>query len=467
MPSLMNKNQLSDSAKTLAQSFSLIQRGATTFIPVHWEDGSIDPPPQDGERIWVPFTREDKLRLSNIKSGILFANDAEFRSYDFMLRQVAEQHSQPVSSILIKTPEGLRMLDRHGKLVPHDGKFTPNYIQPMLNDDTQLKMEIYAIIVDWLGGSTEQADSLLAHLATSLAPHYSAVKYVLLLGEGRNGKSVMLSMLTELYGKENVSHITRQMMAERSPTCVELNDKLVNVIFDGEMGYIKDSSMEKTLIAGETGIVRMLYESGTTPVQTNALFLEALNQEPKARDKSPALQKRLVRFQFPNTYAVDKEFSKRMVSEKYLGAFLALLIDHYVPEEEIAERLTLTRGSMELQFEQMFLGSPILQYLEHLQSTDPKTLERLTTTDMPIETFIHSFQPWCETEGFPDRSTSDIAMLMKSVFDISWKTVREDGKPRNRKRIRGIKPEAKLALTQMLEEGGDDVEDQQTELVGD
>lgn len=449
MPDLKNKQQLADAAMTLAASYDLVQREAATFIPVHWETEDPDPPPAPGERIWVPLSRDDKRRLANMKSKILFANDGELRSFEFMVRQLAHQNTQPTTSILVKTKEGMRQLDERGKLVEHDDGFTPNYIKPMLNEDLEDKEFVFKIITEWLGGSAREADSLLNHLATSLAPGYSAVKYILLLGEGRNGKSVLLSMLTGLFGKENVSSVSRQLMAERSPTCVELNDKLLNVIFDGEMTYIKDSSMEKTLIAGEAGTVRMLYENGTTTVQTNALFIEALNAEPKARDKSSALQKRLVRFQFPNTYALDKEFFKLMTSERMLGALLSLLIDHYVEEKDIATKLTPTDKSMELQLDQVWITNPVYQYLDYLLSTDPAAIAKLEAGGYPVDNLLASFKPWAESQNMQDRSDGDFLLLLKSSFDIGWKTSRVNGKPKNQKVLKGLKPETQAALEQM------------------
>jgi phage/plasmid-associated DNA primase len=466
MPDLKNKQQLADAAMTLAASYDLVQREATTFIPIHWESESPDPPPAPGERIWVPLDRDDKRRLANLKSKILFANDGELRSFDFMVKQLATQNSDYISSILVRTKEGMRQLDERGKLVEHDDSFTPNYVKPMLNEDLEDKEFVFKTISEWLGGSAREADSLLNHLATCLAPGYSAVKYVLLLGEGRNGKSVLLSMLTELFGKENVSSVSRQMMAERSPTCVELNDKLLNVIFDGEMTYIKDSSMEKTLIAGEAGTVRMLYESGSTTVQTNALFIEALNQEPKARDKSSALQKRLVRFQFPNVYAQDKEFFRLMTSERMLGALLSLLIDHYVEEKDIALKLTPTEKSMELQMDQVWITNPVLQYLDYLLTTDPSAIAKLEAGGYPVDSLLASFKPWAESQHMQDRSDGDFLVLLKSSFDIGWKTTRVNGKPKNQKVLKSLKPETAAALEQMKGDshGTEHIDE---ELVGD
>lgn len=468
MPELQDKNKLADAAKRLAQSYELVQLGSTTFIPVHWQTLELDPLPPQGERIWMPLQRDDERKLANQKFNVLFASDGELRNFDFMVKQFAKPHDHGVSTLLVRTDQGLKALDRHGKLVDHDGSFTPNFIVPILNEDPADKQEVFDVIVEWLGGKKEEATSLLHHLATALAPGWSAVKYVLLLGEGRNGKGVLLSMLVELLGADNVSGITRQAMAERSPTCVELNHKLLNVVFDGEMAYIKDSSAEKTLVAGEPLWVRMLYESGTTRVQTNALFIEGLNLEPKARDKSPALQKRLSRFSFPNVYALDKKFHQRMTGERMLGAFLALLIDHFVEESEVAAKLAPTKGSTQLQLEQVWIGSPIQQYLEHLFLTDPTAIDKLGSGDFEWDKFLASFKPWAMDQNLGERSDGDLLQLGKVAFDIRWKAKRDPATKtvKNRKVIKALRPETLQALEQMKGEP-DGTEHPDAELVGD
>lgn len=446
MPDLKTKQELATAAERLATSLELVQRANTTYVPVDWQTLLYDPPPQPGERIWFPLDREDKRILANTRSNILFYTDAELKNFEFMLKQWAIQENDAIHRILVRTPAGLMQLNSSGMLVPHDDSFTPNYVTVMLNTDAMVKKEVFDTIAEWVGGE-DAAHSLLHHLATALAPGFSAVKYVILIGDGRNGKGVLLAMLTGLFGAENISNVTRQMMAEASPTCVELNNKLLNVVFDGEMAYIKDSAMEKTLIAGEPGYVRMLYESGTTKVQTNALFIEALNTEPKARDKSSALQKRLVRFRFPNVYAVDYDFHDKMTSEPYLGALLALLIDHYVQKSEIATKLALTQSSLELQMEQVWLGSPVLQFLEQL---DAGNLARLEAGKMPTDVFLASFKPWAETQGL-DRSDSELVSMMQQVFNIERKGVRAPGakNPTTKRVITSLKPETVLAIEQM------------------
>lgn len=444
---LKAKAALAAAARTLAESYALVYHNTTSYIPAHWMTEDVESTPPVLEKIWIPLSRTDKRLLGNINANILFATDSELSSFDFMLRQYSQEISATSTGLFVRTKEGLRVLTKDGLLVESDGTFMPNFLRPVLNVKKKDKEEVFKIISGWLNSDTE-AHSLLHHLATALSPHWSAVKYVLLLGDGRNGKSVLLTMLSSLFGTENVSNITRQQIADQSPVCVELNNKLINVVFDGRMDYVKDSALEKTLIAGEPGYIRMLYESGTTRVQTNALFIEALNKEPKTRDKSSALQKRLVRFWFPNVYARDVAFENYMKSEKILGAFLSLLIDHYVQQDEAVEKLTPTEGSVALQVDQMWINEPAFQYLEHLIAKDVGYKDKLLGSF--IEDLVGSFMAWRMNEGFSEYSSADTVTMFKDCFDFEWKTVREGPKTTRKRKITRIKPEVELLITEIM-----------------
>lgn len=455
MLELSSKATLARAARTVAESYELVQHGSHTFIPCHWLTEAIGPLPA-AERIWQPLTRNDKRRLANQTQNILFATDSELTNFDLMLRQFAIEDESVIQHLLVRTEDGLKMLDETGTLVEPTGQFCPNVLKPVLNTDEAAKAGVFDVIKGWLN-SEEEAHSLLHHLATALCPGWSAVKYVLLIGDGRNGKSVLLSMLQDLFGASNVSNVTRQQIAERLPVCVELNNKLLNIIFDGEMAYIKDSSMEKTLIAGEPGYVRLLYENGNTRVQTNALFLEALNSEPKTRDKSGALQKRLSRFWFPNTYPIDMAFEKRMRSDELLGAFLSLLLDHFVTKYELADKLKQTSGSSALQVEQNLLNSPLHQFVSYLVSSDASWNDRLRQPVM-VDPLVDSFMAWRVNEGFTEFSTADVKRLFKEGFSTDWKTVREAGKVVKKQRLLEPKPEI-LALLNQLKGADEDATD--------
>ena len=150
-----------------------------------------------------------------------------------------------------------------------------------------------------------------------------------------------------------------------------------------------------------------------------------------------------------------------------LGAFLSLLIDHYVVEEERSEKLKLTERSIELQMESVWHGNPVLQFIEHLAKNDIKSLDTLEKGNMPVDTFIGSFQPWAQSQKMPERTDGDILMLVKNNFVVGWKGVKVAGKVENKKRLRAVKPETQAFIDHLRKEMTSAAEDTSEELVGD
>ena len=392
---LKTKRELAQEADTLATSFSYVLADHVIYVPTDYETGAESVTPPDDRKIWLPLVENDLRIRAARQFGTTFSSEQEYASFRYMVEQNCELHTEPVDSLLIKTEQGLRMLTATGKLTEPTGQFIPNTLRPMLNEDEDLKAEVLEVITEWVS-SDEEAKALLRLLATSLAPHWSAGKYVLLIGNGRNGKSMLMEMLQAIFGKANCSSITRQEMSAGKPQVTNLNGKLMNIVFDGPATYLTDSGVEKTLVVGEQVAIRRLFKSDQTPVRTNSLFIEGLNQEPKSKDKSSALQARMVRFFFPNVYPEDRAFKKRMLSDPYVGALLSLLVDHYVKEEEIGVMLAPTSASTQLELDYALRNSKAMQFIKYTQENDPlgaQSLLGMTGTELTAK-----FRSWRVSE---------------------------------------------------------------------
>jgi len=452
---LKSKAKLGQEAHTLARGFQLVRYRSTTYMPADYETGDSSVIPPLDRMMWQPLNRERLRRVAAAQFETLFSSDSDLASFEFMVAQNAQPYDDTVTELLVRTPDGLRRLTEQGTLDAPTGGFVPNTLVPMLNTDAAAKEQVFKVIADWLD-SEEDAHALLHHLATALSPGWSAVKYVLLLGEGRNGKGLLLKMLQAVFGRDNVSNVTRQHMAEQNPVVIDLNGKLLNIVFDGLAEYVKDSGPEKTLIAGEPFPIRRLYESTATTVQTNALFVEALNHEPKSKDKSLALQKRLMRFHFPRVYALDHSFERKMLAEDSLGAFLSLLIDHFVGEDELATKLAPTGTALQLQLEHMFTNSLGLQFLKHLEETDALGIGGLLDED--VTRLVQQFQSWRIKENdLGNWAEPDVLALFQPILVTERASRRVNGQPRKVRVVKALKPEA-AAFIETMKGEEDDVE---------
>lgn len=462
MLKLKQPHALADEAYKLASSFELVRYSSVLYLPEDYEDPQFGITSTPDRKVWRPLNQAAVQRIAADQFETLFPNQGALSGFEFMVMQNSEQHDEVATSLLVRTTDGLRRLNEEGELVEVDGTFVPNTLGPTLNTDEQAKKEVFSTIAEWVD-SEEDAHSLLFHLATALAPGYSAVKYVLLLGEGRNGKSLLMKMLTALIGGHNVSNVTRQAISEQKPSVIDLNGKLLNIVYDGQAEYLKDSGAEKTLIAGEPFPIRRLYESTNTMVQTNALFVEGLQHEPKSKDKSTALQKRLVRYFFPNVYPLDRMFERKMLADEMLGAFLALLIDHYVTEDTVAEKLAPTTKALELQLEHMYTNNLGAQFLKYLEENNTLGAEEIIGEK--LDDAVSKFQSWRVKENdLGNWSAPDVAAQLNPLITTIRKSARENGRVLKVRVITGFKPEAQAFIDSMK---GDSTDDGSEALVDD
>ena len=68
------------------------------------------------------------------------------------------------------------------------------------------------------------------------------------LGDGENGKSVLLDYLSKMLGKENVSHIPLQVFQMISSLPLDLTSKLANIFSDLEKNELRHTGMYQRFI---------------------------------------------------------------------------------------------------------------------------------------------------------------------------------------------------------------------------
>lgn len=432
------KKELTQLANDMAAGYAIVKYNHQLYLPVDYRTLDIDPSLAPEHRVWIPLPMQQLLDLAGTSSKVMFYSEGEKSSFYGMVEQAARYEYARSGTVLLVKDGELAELRADGKIHEPTHEFCPHFIATPVNDDLEAKAEVFDTITEWLDGSEEDAESLLSHIATALAPHWSAVKYVLLIGEGRNGKSVLMKMVMRLLGEHNVSHITRQDMSASKSTCLDLQGRLANIVFDGPASYLKDSGPEKSLIAGEHTPIRRLYSSLITPVQTNGLFIEGLNREPKTGDKSLALQKRLVRFQFTRTYELDYAFEHKMLSEPVLGAFLALLLDHYVLQSEVHTRLKPTQAAVTLQLEQMHANSMPFQFISWFDENDALGVEGLIGGLIPD--VAQKFKRWrlAEMGDITVWNDKDVEQMLTPLFLTERKSKRVNGKVRKVRVITGF-----------------------------
>jgi P4 family phage/plasmid primase-like protien len=192
-----------------------------------------------------------------------------------------------------------------GELLPHDPAwFSVTQLPVEYDPAAPLPEKWLAFLLEVLEGDADRIAVIQEMIGAILLPHVTGKWFALFIGEGNNGKSVVLNLISYLVGEENTSAVTFDMLTASRFASAALAGKLANVIGDQGPIEVKDVGWIKML----TGSDKLPYEKKNKDVvfvRNTAKLLAACNEMPVFNDRSDATWKRLIAFPF--NFTVPKE----------------------------------------------------------------------------------------------------------------------------------------------------------------
>lgn len=182
---------------------------------------------------------------------------------------------------------------------------------------------------------------------------------VLLLGPGRNGKSVLLAVILRLLGPENVSAIPLQALTEHRFAPAELFGKLANICGDLDARAVRQSDTFKMLTGGDPMIAERKYRDPFM-FRPFALPIFSANEPPLSSDQTEAwfdrwlivpMERRITEDQ------IDPHLIAKLTTQSELEGLLMLAVEGL--------RRVMARGRFELPSSVVSARS---QYRERLDS---------------------------------------------------------------------------------------------------
>jgi P4 family phage/plasmid primase-like protien len=147
-----------------------------------------------------------------------------------------------------------------------------------------------------LEGDQERIRLLQEWFGYCLTPDTSQHKFLVLEGEGANGKSVTLEILTSLVGQENTSNVPLEAFADRFALGSTLG-KLLNVCTEvGQIDSVAEATL-KSFTAGERRSIDRKHISAVDAYITARLVL-ATNNRPRFKDGSSGIWRRMLLMPF-------------------------------------------------------------------------------------------------------------------------------------------------------------------------
>ncbi|MFW6028900.1 MAG: DNA primase family protein [Halanaerobiales bacterium] len=192
------------------------------------------------------------------------------------------------------------MLDWQSDKLHHHNASYYSFFQMNLEYDRNAECPRWErALSEWLPDNKSRM-FLQEYIGYCLIPDTSYHKAVILLGEGKNGKSTFLKVIERLFGEHILSNIPLHRISDRFETAY-LQDKLINICSDIDPKYLTNVGIIKTLIAGEK--IRGEYKGGNSfDFKPIVRLLFSANEIPKSIDKSYAWYRRFEIVEFPNRF---------------------------------------------------------------------------------------------------------------------------------------------------------------------
>lgn len=241
-------------------------------------------------------------------------------------------------------------------------------------------------------------------------------KFLVLVGNGRNGKSTLLSTLTELLGQANVSHVSIDHLNHEFRV-VDMVGKLANIV--SEMSYV-DRVAEgrlKELVTGDRVQINRKHKSPITLVPSAKLIF-ATNTLPAINDRTEGVWRRMIAMPFLVKFTDDQiDRNRRRDLQRELAGILNWCLEGarrlYRRQEFSACTVceTCLNGHR-------FASDPFLQFL------DEKTI-RGEHCCVKSETLYSEYANFCKENGRKQRCSAEFGKQL--LCDESIQKQRRSG----------------------------------------
>ena len=199
-----------------------------------------------------------------------------------------------------------RLLDRTGDVLqPHSPDWFSTVCLPYEYQPDADCPRFLAFVREILEDDEERITLLRQWFGYLLAGDTSLQKFLILVGEGANGKTVIIVVLTALLGEANVSTVPLELFGERFQLTATLG-KLANLVPEvGAIDRVAEGFL-KAFVAGD----RMYFDRKNLPgidARPTARLMLATNTLPPFADRSGGVWRRLMILPFRVTIPPDRQ----------------------------------------------------------------------------------------------------------------------------------------------------------------
>ena len=230
---------------------------------------------------------------------------------------------------------------------------------------------------------------VLELLGYSLMSHAKHEKFVLLIGNGANGKSVLLRVVEALVGRDNAAAVKPSEFGNKWQRA-HLHMKLANIVSELPEGKMIADDELKAIVSGEISTVEMKNRD-PFDMRAFATCWFGTNHMPHTRDFSDGLYRRAIILPFNRQFAEheqDEHLADKLVAE--LPGILNLAVDYYAAA--LRNGFTLPPSSIAAREEWRREADQVRSFVAERCEADP-------TGEVTLADLFLNFEIWARAAG--------------------------------------------------------------------
>jgi putative DNA primase/helicase len=265
-----------------------------------------------------------------------------------------------------------------------------------------------------LEGDDERIGLLQEWFGYCLITDTALQKFLMLVGEGANGKSVICAVLEATLGSDNCAHVPLELFGARFQLAGTLG-KLANICAEvGELDKAAEGYL-KAYTSGDLMQFEQKYEASFSATPTARLAL-ATNNPPRFSDKSDGIWRRLILFPLDITitdeeriYGMDKV--DWWVASGELPGILNWALDG-LDRLRLQGGFTRSNTCDESLDKYRTENNPARMFLR-------ETCQESPDGETPCEALYGAYQRWCELNGYSPLADRSFGKEVRRVFKKS------------------------------------------------
>jgi len=251
--------------------------------------------------------------------------------------------------------------------------------------------------------------------------NYSLDKAFLLIGEGSNGKSTLLNLLTKFLGRENVSSISLQDLDTNRFAIAEFYGKLANIYADLTDRALNHTGKFKMLTGGDIISAERKFK-GQFLFDNHAKLIFSCNKVPESRDDTTAFYRRWIMINFPHKFEGENKnpnILEEIATEEEMSGLLNWALEglhRLLRNKQFSNSIT----TEEIRNQYIKQSNPVLAFIEDMLIPD-------TQGEISKEELYRTFCDYCEKIGLPTKAKNVFGRELPRYVAVESGQTREKG----------------------------------------